>query len=94
MLLRGKRRGDGLDVNIDFWIDVLKMMLGMILGSVVTMVITGLMAKHFIVDKVMSHPKVKRLQKSIDKGIDKLEELLETKNKTMPEAADYETKTG
>lgn len=65
---------------MDFVIDVLKTALGVILGTIVGMVITGLMIKHFVIDKVMEHPKVKRLQKSMDRAIDKLEELLASKN--------------
>jgi len=65
---------------MDFFIDVLKTALGVIVGTIVSMVITGFMVKYFIVDKVMSHPKIKRLQKSMDKAIDKLDGLLETKN--------------
>jgi hypothetical protein len=65
---------------LDFIVDILKTALGVILGTIVGMVITGLMVKHFIIDKIMEHPKVKRLQKSIDKGIDRLEQLLEAKN--------------
>jgi hypothetical protein len=51
-----------------------------ILGTIAGTVIMGLMVKHFVIDKVMEHPKVKRLQKSVDKAIDKLEQLLEAKN--------------
>jgi mannitol-specific phosphotransferase system IIBC component len=66
---------------IDFFVDVLKTALGVVLGTVVSMVITGLMLKYFVIDKAMEHKKVKRLQKSFDKAIDKLEEFLEVQKK-------------
>ena len=65
----------------EFFVDVLKTALGVVLGTIIGAVITGLMAKYFIIDKIFSHPKVKRLQKSMDKAIDRLEQILEEKQK-------------
>jgi hypothetical protein len=71
----------------DFFFDVFKTALGLILGTVVSMIFTGLLFKHFVLDKAMENKKVKKLQGSldriiedIDRAIDKMEELLETKN--------------
>jgi hypothetical protein len=102
---RRKRRGDGPDViPTDFLTDVLKTAFGVILGTVVSMVATGFMFKYFVLDKAMENKKVKKIQNNLDRLIDdldrvmdKLEELLQVKNgnaKTLPEAADYEAKTG
>lgn len=84
----------------DFFTDVFKMALGVVIGTIFGMVITGLMAKRFVVNPAMDSPKVKKLQKSLDRiindldrALDKFEELLEIKNgkdKTLPEASDYE----
>jgi len=89
MQLVGRRRGDGLDVvPTDFLSDVLRTALGVILGTTVSMVVTGFMFKYFVLDKAMENKKVKKLQKSLDRlindldrGIDKLEEILQNGKK-------------
>lgn len=75
-------------VPTDFLSDVLRTALGVILGTTVSMVVTGFMFKYFVLNKAMENKKVKKLEKSLDRlindldrGIDKLEEILQNGKK-------------
>jgi len=92
----GRRRGDGLDVLLtDFFVDLLKTALGFIFGTLVSAIITGLLINRFVVKKIMQNQDIKDIIRLIRETKDEMMKHNQNgKAKTLPEAADYEAKTG
>ena len=92
----GRRREDGLGVLLtDFFLDLLKTMLGFIFGTLVSAIITGLLINRFVVKKIMQNQDIKDIIRLIRETKDEMMKHNQNgKNKTLPEAADYEAKTG
>jgi uncharacterized membrane protein (DUF106 family) len=90
MQLRGRRRGDGVDVvPTDFLLDLLKTVLAFILGTLLSAIITGLLINRFVVKKIMENKDVKDIVKLIRDTKDEIMKHNENGKKTLPEAADY-----
>lgn len=91
----GRRRGDGLGVLLtDFFVDLLKTMLGFIFGTLVSAIITGLLINRFVIKKIMQNQDIKDIIRLIRETKDEMMKHNQNGKKTLPEAADYETKTG
>lgn len=71
---RKKKRGRarGLDVLVDFFVDLLKTAFGFICGTLVSSIITGLLINRFVVKKIIENMDIKDIVKLIRETKDEM----------------------